>query len=525
MRTIAITVAALLASACATTSPAPVTPAAPATGTAAAAAHATLRVISTNDFHGHLLPETQSFANGARVGGAAELAAYIARDRAAFDGPTLVIDGGDVMQGTPLSNLVEGRSSVDFFNAVGYAAAAIGNHELDWGQQVLRDRIAQAHYPWLAANLTVAGSDTTPSWVKPTAIVRAGNLRIGIVGLITQEVPQTTQLKNITGLSFSDGAAAIDRWVPEMRRQNVDFVIVVTHAGGICERDGTNCRGELFDWLKRVHSRPDMVVSGHTHTVIQTFVNGIPVVQSGSYGNRYNVTDLTRIRPDSVAARISPLHVVYADSIKPDSAVASLVARVRAELGPAIERVIANASEAIPRGSGENPMGRLIADGWRYNTGAQIAFMNTGGVRGSIDAGPITWGELYTVHPFANRLITLHMTGAHLRGAIEHGVAGARVEAQVSGLRGTYDLSKPAGSRVVSLTLEDGTPIRDDSIYTVVVNDFLATGQGDGFADLGQYVSKEDEGMLDLESLIKYVEHLGNVTAPTNPRLSPVGSK
>jgi 5'-nucleotidase len=383
--------------------------------------------------------------------------------------------------------------------------------------------MAQARFPWLAANIVVAGSDTAPSWAKPVSVFTAQNLRIGVIGLITQETPQTTQLKNITNVAFTDGAAALDRWVPYLRRQNLDFVIVVTHSGGSCDRDNTNCRGEVFDWLNRSHAKPDLVVSGHTHSVIQTHYNGVAVVQSGSYGNRYNVTDLTRVSADSVVAQIAPLRVVYADSIRPDASIAQIVSNVRTELGPSIDRVIATASSTIEKGGGESPMGRLIADGWRYVTGAQVAIMNAGGVRAPIDSGPITWGDLYSVHPFGNRLIVLKLRGSDLRGAIEHGVSTREPFAEVSGLTGTYDLSKPVGSRVTSLRLEDGTPVRDDATYSVVVNDFLATGQGDGFTNLGKGISQEDAGIVDLDALIKYVEHLGTVSPPTNPRLVPVG--
>lgn len=483
-----------------------------------------LRIIATNDVHGHLFAEAQTFADGARVGGAAELAAYIKRERAAFTvGPTIVLDGGDVMQGTPVSNLVQGRSTVDFYNAVGYAAAAVGNHELDWGQGVLRERMAQAHFPWLAANIVVAGSDTTPSWVKSTAIVTTGDIRIGIVGLITEDVPQTTQLKNIVGLGFMDGAAALDRWIPRLRAQNVDFVIVVAHSGGSCDRGYVNCRGEIMDWAARAHAKPDLIVAGHTHTAFQTAVGNVPIVQAGSYGNRYNVVDLTRVTRDSVAYVIAPLRTVFADSIRPDSAIAALVERYRRDVGPEIDRVIGSASAAVPRGSGENPMGRLIADGQRYVTNTQVAIMNSGGVRSPLAAGAITWGNLYQVHPFANRLVVLKLSGANLRGAIEHAVSGGEPQAQVSGIVADYDLSRLSGNRVTSLKLSDGTPIVDTAFYSVVVNDFLATGQGDGFANLGKWAEQKDTGIVDLDALIAYVQHLGTVAPPMDVRLRRIG--
>lgn len=171
-----ITLLALMVAACATTA-----------GTRAERPR--LRVLMTNDFHGRLLPERPAWADGAEVGGAAVLAAYFAAERASFDGPAVLLDGGDIMQGTPISNLTEGRSTIEYYNAVGYDAAAIGNHEFDWMIPVLRERIDQAAFAWLSANVFVAGTDTAPSWVQATTMVDAGGVTVGIIGLTTESTP------------------------------------------------------------------------------------------------------------------------------------------------------------------------------------------------------------------------------------------------------------------------------------------------------------------------------------------------
>ncbi|HEY0809819.1 MAG TPA: 5'-nucleotidase C-terminal domain-containing protein, partial [Longimicrobiales bacterium] len=141
-----------------------------------------LRVVHTNDFHGRLLPETYSWTEGRPIGGAAALDAYFKEETRAFDGPTIILDGGDVMQGTPISNLTKGRSSVDFFNHAGYEAGAIGNHEFDWSQPILRERIAQAKHPWLSANIFVKGTNRQPGWVKPTTMLTVDGIKVGVIG-------------------------------------------------------------------------------------------------------------------------------------------------------------------------------------------------------------------------------------------------------------------------------------------------------------------------------------------------------
>ena len=231
-----------------------------------AAARKRLRVLATNDFHGALQPSRPGFAAGREVGGAAALAAYFARERAAVDAPTVLIDGGDVMQGTPISNLTEGRSTVDYYNGVGYTAAALGNHEFDWGIEALKRRVEEADFAWLGANILVKGTDTLPSWVEPATMVTlpgcgAGapacdSVRVGIIGIATEQTPTTTKPSNVASLTFADEAEAMERWVPRLRAQGADFVIVTAHSGAFCT--ATNPRwtaaGEIVDVAGRLNA-------------------------------------------------------------------------------------------------------------------------------------------------------------------------------------------------------------------------------------------------------------------------------
>jgi len=481
-----------------------------------------LRVVMTNDFHGRLEPDWPSWAGGREVGGAATLASYFAHERAGFTGgPVLLLDAGDIMQGTPISNLTRGQSTIEYYDAVHYDAAALGNHDYDWGQQVLRERMAQASYQWLSANTVVAGSDTTPSWIKPTALLDLDGVKVALIGLTTEETPGVTKPENVRGLQFLDGAATLDRYVPRLRRQ-ADFVIALAHAGGECEHEMENCRDEVIDWARRTRERPDLIVAGHTHQVVRTFENGIPIIEAGAYGTRYGVVDLQRVSADSVDAWIRGTPNTFGDLVTPDGAVADLVARYAREIEPRVSQVVASAAEEIRRSGGESALGRLIADAQRWATGVQIAIMNNGGIRSNIAAGPITWGELDQVHPFGNVLVTLTMTGAQVREALEHAVRGAQPAAQVSGLEAYYDTSSTPGARILTVKLEDGTPLQTEARYTVAVNDFLAGGQGDGFDVFGRAASRQNTGITDLDALIDYLRSFsGPIVAPTDFRLRP----
>ncbi|HUF49984.1 MAG TPA: 5'-nucleotidase C-terminal domain-containing protein [Longimicrobiales bacterium] len=495
---------------------------APATSDTQAAHRKRLRVLSTNDFHGNLAPYAPGWANGRSVGGAATLAAYFAAETETFPGPTIVVDGGDIMQGTPVSNLLRGASSIDYYNAAGYAAAAIGNHEFDWGPAVLRERIAQAHFPLLAANIFVTGTDTAPSWVRATALIERQGVRIGIIGLATPETPTETMAAHVAGLTFASGAAVIDRHVPRLRAAGADFVIVVAHEGAYCTNQTTACRGTMIDWLQAVQHRPDLVVGGHTHEVVRTRVNGIAFVEAGRWGDHYNVVDLERVRADSVAVHMRGSQVTWTDRVTPDAAVAAMVTRITLELAPQLELVVATAADSIRRTAPNSELGHLIADAQRAATGTQLALMNAGGVRAPLAPGPITWGALYRVQPFGNKLMVLRLRGTDLRAALEHTVDGRSPVAFISGAVVTYDTTRAAGSRIREIRLRSGETVRDDDSYTVTVSDFMAAG-GDGYAIFRRALEQQATGVIDLDALIEYVRALPQpVQPPRDIRFQPL---
>jgi 5'-nucleotidase len=232
--------------------------------------------------------------------------------------------------------------------------------------------------------------------------------------------------------------------------------------------------------------------------------------------------DLERVSADSVDAWIRGTPTTFTDLVTPDSAAAALVARYASAIAPQVERIVGRTAEPIPRGTGEHPLGRLIADAQRHAGDAQIAIMNNGGVRAALDSGTVTWGEAYQVHPFGNLLVKLELTGAQVREALEHAVRGARPSAQVSGVSATYDTTAAAGARLRSVQLTDGTTLDDDAVYTVVVNDFLAGGEGDGFGVFGRARTRQNTGISDLDALIAYLGTFPEpVRAPRDVRLKP----
>ena len=483
-----------------------------------------LRVIATNDFHGALEPTTPAFARGRQVGGAATLAGYFTRARA--DGvPTVLVDGGDVMQGTLVSNLSGGKATVEYYNQVGYSAAAIGNHEFDWGIDTLRARIADARFAWLGANIFVKGTDTLPSWSRPTSLVTlpsctaaaapCDSVRVGFVGIATTATPTTTMPSNVASLRFGDEAEAVDRWVPVLRQQGADFVIVTAHSGAFCQAPtfATGCTGEIVEVARRVRSRPDLIVSGHTHSRVNTVVNGIPIVQAFSGGTSFSIVELERVSPDSVAARVVGQPTAYGDETAPDSAVAALVRRYADAVGPRVNAVVTSLERPLPREGAEYPLGNLIADAQRAATGTQVAMVNNGGIRTELGAGEVRYGELFRVQPFANTLVVLELTGDQLLRALEQAVRGSQPSVHVSGIRVRFDRRRQVGDRVVQAVLDGGGPISPGGRYTVTVNNFMHEG-GDGFAVLREAVAARPTGIVDLDALVDYLRSRPRPVSP-----------
>jgi 2',3'-cyclic-nucleotide 2'-phosphodiesterase (5'-nucleotidase family) len=508
----AVSAALLSLAACA----APAPPAAPAPD----AAPKRVRIVHTNDFHGNLLPSRPSFAGGREVGGSAVLAAHFDSAAARFAGPTWVISAGDDMQGTAVSNLSWGRATIDAHNAAGYDAAATGNHEFDWGIDTLRARIAQSRFPWLAANLFVAQSDTHPSWIRPWVMLEERGVRTAIVGAALPTTPEIVLAGRVAGLRFDPAAPAIARAARAARAAGADFVVATMHIGAVCETPGSapeeesrGCRGEVLEVAESLAGTVDLVVGGHTHNRVMTTSGGVPVMEAAYYGRAYSVTDLER-RGDSVRVVSRSVRVPYADEVTPDTAVARVVARWNADVRPLTERVIATSSaEMADVEVDESPLGNLIADAFRRATGAQATIVNTGSIRRPLPAGPITYGMLYELQPFQNALVRQEVTGAQLRAALEAGLTDrGRVLAHVSGLVVTYDSAAPRGSRIREIRLEDGRVVGDADRVTLGLTEFVATG-GDRFSALTQAPITQ-AGLVDLDAVIAHLQALPQPIAP-----------
>jgi len=483
-----------------------------------------LRVMTIADLHGQLESRVWDWSQGRPVGGVAALKPWLDSLARVCGCTSVRLDAGDEMQGTALSNATFGRGTVAALTAIGIDAAAIGNHEFDWSIDTLRQRMREAKYPFVSANITTAGGTARPDWVTPWTLITKYGTRIAVIGFTTTETPTTTAPRNVQGLSFGNGADAIKRYLPEARAQ-ADFVIVVAHAGATCDSGTAGaCHGEILDIARQLDSGSvDLIVAGHTHRRVSTVVNGIPIIEAGSSSRDIGVVDFVRSggRRTVRAELVTP----YADQVRADVELADALSRQQQAVRNITERTVGRLKFPLKREGEEYGLGRLIADAQRSAGRADAAIMNNGGIRADLPAGPVTWGQVYQVQPFQNRLLRLTVKGALLQEALEQCVAGAadRVpDCHIAGLEVWYDARKPAGKRIDRIRFDNKQNLEKDRTYTLVVSDFMATG-GSGFGMLST-APREDIDVVDVDALIRYLAVLREpVEAPLEPRFHRAG--
>jgi len=479
-----------------------------------------LRIIGTNDLHGGLEPKAD--ANGVLRGGAAYEAAVIekARTECAPSCETILLDAGDLFQGTPISNLAYGRPVVEIYNRMGYTAAALGNHEFDWGVDTLRARMRDAKYAVLSANLKFADGRDVP-WMRADTIVVRGKTKVGIIGITTPETKTSALPAIVKPFRFDDPATVIDSHAKALRARGADVIVVVAHEGGFCNmKDGVEqCTGDIFDIAAKVTEKVDLIVSGHSHSLINTRVNGIPIVQARYTAQAVDVVDIpldANGKPSGPA--VADVRSVTTASITPFAPVDSIVSKAAKLVAPVANRRIATIREGLGRTGSQYPLGNLIADAHRWAAKGDIAVTNNHGIRAILPAGEITYGKLFEIQPFANTLYRMRMTGAQVREYFEKLIDMDELQVHVSGIAIGYNPDLPKGQRITSIRLPAGRTLNENAFYNVIANNFMATGGSNMGPPDGTRITPLS--IVDLDALINYVKTLRSpITPPADNRI------
>lgn len=444
-------------------------------------------LLYTNDFHSALDPIAAYWLPGEpRLGGAAALAGYVNRFRAAND-TVFLFDAGDMFTGV-VSNLTRGEALMEMMRAMRYDAMAIGNHEFDYGAASFEQQMLRVPMPVLSANIFYKG--TKHRYSRPYVIIERNGVRVGVLGVIGEDVRSVVSQDGIADLDFQDPAAALAPLVKELRPQ-VDLVIVLAHQGktGPQQADAearTELQRDFDEDIRLAGAVPgiDVLIGGHAHRgIARPFVHpqtGTLIVQTYGYGTRLGVLRL-QLRDGRIASHAGELVTTWTARVTPDPAVAQVVERYKqlatAAAGPPIATLARRLFRAY---NDESPLGNVVADAMREATEADLALQNAGGLRADLPDEPITSAHVLDVLPFVNTVDTYRMTGTQLLEVLEQSLTLERGMLQVSGLTVEYDVSLPVGARVLRAQVGD-TPIAPDRAYTVATNSFLGHG-GDLFA-------------------------------------------
>lgn len=534
-----------------------------------------VKLAAFNDFHGNIEPPTsrslipQQASGGNFIelptGGVEYLGSAIAQLQA--QNPLhAVVAAGDLIGGSPLvASLFRHEPTIELLSQLGLEFTSVGNHEFDAGwRELLRiqqggcaadaerscrnGRFAGAQFQYLAANVIeqATGKPLLPAYaIKEFKPAGGKPFAIAFIGLVTRDTPNLVIPSGIAGLRFADEADSANALVPELRARGIESIVVLIHEGGETSAkvfDDTECpdfEGPILGIVERLDPAIDVVISGHSHKTYVCRHDRRLITSAGAEGRFVTDIDLT-IDPathDVRAATARQIAVVNESKSNPlpqkyptlvkDPKLSSLVRFYNEQAAPLAQRRLGEMSAAITRDAspaGQSALGSLVADAHLTATrsaGAQIAFMNRGGVRTDLraDGGYLTYSDVFAVHPFGNSLITLNLTGAEIDTLLEQQWTVANTMLQVSsGFSYEWDAKAPAGQRVdIARIRLDGVPIDPARVYRVTVNDFLAQG-GEGFTLLKQ-AGERTRGIVDVEALEQYVTAHSPLLAPTEQRI------
>ncbi|MSS63248.1 5'-nucleotidase C-terminal domain-containing protein [Velocimicrobium porci] len=484
----------------------------PVNNAKAATGDVTITLLETTDIHGHLV-ETPSKEKSSFQYRMAYMAKLFNDYKA--KGDTIILNGGDTFQGTPLSNLSYGKYLIQTLDAMKFDASAVGNHEFDWGIEKVTTKnatLANSNIPMLASNIFVKSTGKLVDFAKPYTIVERSGKKIAIIGW-ADEYSVDIMAERIAPYTISEDASIVNKLAKELKTsKEADAVIVLAHD------DAQECV-EKFE-----AGYIDAVFGGHSHQIkVGVGSNGIPYGQGYKEARGFAKATMTIsadnkvtvTTPEFVDINADPTKLVCTDANKTDfdTTIINISNTAVDEVAPLLNKEIADLPVALTRdlieGSLTSVMGNWITDMMRYDEGVDFAFCNDGGIRTNFDAKKLTVNDIYTVAPFGNLIYKIEMKGSQIVKLLEQVVGNDSSNMQMSGLTAKYDLSLPEDQQVFDVRLADGTPIQMDKVYTLVTNQYLATGGNKYTAFVTDVVSSVNTNVADNESLIEKVTKLG----------------
>jgi 5'-nucleotidase len=521
-----------------------------------------LRIVAINDFHGNLEPPPGGIrisdpADPTRkisvaAGGAERMATLVKQLRGEVKN-SIFVAAGDLIGASPLlSSMFHDEPTIEAMSQMGLELSSVGNHEFDKGKAELQrmqaggchaidgcrgpHEFTGAKFTYLAASTfdTATGKTLFP----PYAVKTFDGIPVAFIGLTLKGTPDIVSPPGVAGLKFGDEAETVNALVPELKAKGIEAIVVLIHEGGTPTGDYNECpgiSGAIVDIVKKFDPAVDIVISGHTHQAYICNIDGRLVTSADKYGTLVTAIDVKLDpRTRDVVSAHAENHIVRVDTLAKDPAQIALIASYQQVAAPIANRKTGAITASLtrePTAAGESALGDVIADAQLAATaapeagGAVIALTNPGGIRTDLlksDDGSVTYAELFAVQPFRNALVTMTLSGAQLKQALEQQWSDpnrARVLQVSRGFAYRWDNASTAGDRIIgdSLTL-DGKPIAPSAQFRVTVNDFLASG-GDGFKTFTEGTERRYSSDLDVDALQAFVVRNTPISPPQRDRI------
>ena len=425
----------------------------------------TLTILHTNDMHAAYLPNEAFWVRGEEkpfIGGFRELA-YVVDSVRRHRTNSLLLDAGDVMTGTPLSDReyrgADGGLILEMMNMIGYEVWCPGNHDFDISQEDMQALVRIADFPTVCANL-VDENGNHHLGNRPYVILERGGLTIGIIGLMTQYLYSEVIQKNLAGIRVLPLAETLQEWIDELDPQT-DLLIALTHQG--VDEDSL---------LAASVTGLDIIIGGHSHTRLKepTTVNGVLIAQAGSRAQNLGLLTVT-VSDDRVVRHEGNLIPLWYHEGRPTTELSMLIDSVRLEIDKEYGEVIGVLRDGWFRRDPGGAMGSFIAEAQREAAHGEVAFMNVHGMRSDVGPGPLTKQELSEVLPFRNTLVTFQLTGSDLQSVLRH-----HLERETSviptGFSARWKRNPDGTVHLLSVDVQ-GKPLVEDRMYICVASDYF----------------------------------------------------
>lgn len=466
-----------------------------------------LDIIFTNDLHGGIDRSEATFMNPEfppQLGGGASAAGYIKKIRAKEDNVNsalLLADQGDFFQGRPVGSITNGTAIIKYMNAIGYDYSTIGNHEYDIPESELIKTLKLAKFPILSSNLVKKGTNTPVDYVRPYIIIEKAGIKIGIIGLTTTDTKKMSFPENVKNVDFLDEKATLEHYIPIVKAEGADLIFIAGHLGLPYEPETdyqTRYESEKtptarywgYDSQELAHEVKgiDLILGGHMHKGFAKPwidpLNHTLVVQNYAYGS--NIGQIT-LKIDSETKTIigyttpaddGALLTLFEDEFVPDPDIDTLVTTEVNKAEKGMDEVIGSSSVYLSKLNvdAQSLIGNYTCDAMKEEVGADLSFLNLGGMRAEIRMGTVTFRDVFNVMPFDNQIVTMLIDGTLLKKIFETRVAGSRHGLIVSsGCNIVYSRKRDDFDRVTKLLI-NGKPVEPDKIYKVATTDFLLQG-------------------------------------------------